>query len=54
MTEITEEFKAYCAAWVDKVVNEDVHEACFPDDIDKGERKVYIMGGARGASLYRK
>ncbi|CAM9693600.1 unnamed protein product [Ectocarpus sp. 4 AP-2014] len=39
VTEITEEFKAYCAAWVDKVVSEDVHEACFPDGIDKGERK---------------
>ncbi|CAB1117608.1 unnamed protein product [Ectocarpus sp. CCAP 1310/34] len=39
VTEITEEFKAYCAAWVDKVVSEDVHEACFPDGIGKGERK---------------
>eukprot|EP00752_Nemacystus_decipiens_P003542 g3268.t1 len=37
--EITEEFKAYCKAWVDKVVAEDVHEACFSDDIDKHQRK---------------
>lgn len=39
-TEITEEFKAYCAAWVEKVVVEEVQEACFPNDIDKFQRQV--------------
>ncbi|CAM9820819.1 unnamed protein product [Scytosiphon promiscuus] len=38
-TEITEEFKRYCAAWVDKVVSEDIHEAVFPTDIEKHQRK---------------
>eukprot|EP00904_Undaria_pinnatifida_P008398 jgi/Undpi1/4689/HiC_scaffold_18.g08042.m1 len=39
MAEITDEFKAYVASWVEKVVLEEVHEACFPDDMDKGQRK---------------
>ncbi|CAN0381338.1 unnamed protein product, partial [Laminaria digitata] len=44
VVEITDEFRAYVAAWVDKVVLDEVQEACFPDDIDKGQRKyVHAM-----------
>lgn len=43
MAEITDEFKAYVASWVEKVVLEEVHEACFPDDMDKGQRKVPLI-----------
>ncbi|CAM9930970.1 unnamed protein product [Pylaiella littoralis] len=42
-TEITEEFKVYCAVWVEKVVAEEVHEACFPNGIDKSQRQ-YVHG----------
>lgn len=39
-TVITEEFKVVVAAWVDKVVANEIHEACFPAGMDKYQRKV--------------
>lgn len=41
-TEITGVFKAYVAAWVDKVVADEIQEACFPIDLDKYQRKVSL------------
>lgn len=40
---MTEDFKAYVAAWVDKVVLTEIHEARFPDDIDKYQRKASLL-----------
>ena len=38
-TEIAEEFEMTCKALVDKVTAEDIHEACFPEDINKYQRR---------------
>lgn len=37
---ITEEFKAYAAAWIDLVVRDEIQEACFPSGLEKIHRTV--------------
>lgn len=48
--EITDEFKAYVAAWAGKVVREEIHEANFPDSVSKDQRKVRDAHAGNGIS----